>query len=127
VRGRPVGEQLEKVRTVCCCRNGLKLVHDETPDEAEIDRIHEIYLSESDSFVNRMTKRISELTELLKIDENPADAIELCMVAGLLADRMTNRQLLESKGFTRTRKGVAFGNYFLHSDVVVTPYHGKDQ
>lgn len=127
MRGRPVGEQLEKVRSVSCARSGLKIVHDGAPKEGEVNRLHHVYLSPVDSYIQHMTARIDELCKKIRINENPTDAIELTMVAGLLVDRMTNKQLIEEGGYRRTRDGVAFDSQVVHSTKEQVPYKGKDE
>lgn len=131
MRGRAPGEQLDIIRSVCCARNGLNLVMDGKISREEAASIHQAYSTSIDTFVEDMTGRISTLSASITENENPADAIELAMVAGLLVDRLTNRALMTTKPpkdethgtMDRQRHGIVVTSSECEETI---PYTGKE-
>lgn len=116
MRGREPGVQLEKVRAIKCARQGLSLVSDGSPSEGETERLLSLYKASPEKFVTSMAEHIKSLCDEVIETGDPASAVEITMVAGLLTDRMTTKALFAlpmndaSQMAERARNGIVLSN-----------------
>jgi hypothetical protein len=124
MRGKPAGQELEKVRGTSCTMNGLKLSADGMTTDENVGLLHELYQSDPDQFVKDSVREIAKLNLDLLVDENPADAIRLCLVSAFLVDRMTSRELMncDNPEARRTGSGIMVYN---GTEQETLPYEGK--